>query len=891
MASLPEFELPPDVLDDLDFELPETLTDPSTPAGTPAQSLLGRAGESVFEQMGAGVIEGAATMTGLMLGDVPAFIVDRLTQLESVPDIPNLTGMRQPFGTVAAEARASASKLLPERLQEAPNTGLKAIARAAGEGVGATLPALAITGPAGLAGSLPLELGLGAISGLSSEVARQAGAGPVGQTVAGIGAPLGASGALAVGRGALGVGRGVMGPLRATRPGQMLRQVAREVTPAATSAQAQRRLAERATRLMRAREMLGPEAIEQGLTSGQELANRSLLDLEDALRNAFPDIGRSVEEGGQNLSETIVRELGQIGTRHGDEAFEESTQAFAQGLVQRLERSLDEAVETGTAGGLDTDDLSILLANRIDTMDAGLARAIGRSIGASVDPDEELVLDAAQIAQAARGQLRISDPDVPFSRFESFVQTNVSRPPSVAFAAGELGEEGAEQISLRSLWDMRSRLLADRRALNASATKTPTQNAQMDLIQNTLDAVEDTLERQPFVGTPSPEKVAEARALSRQWREFIQRMRQGPAGRVREMSRRAPFGDAQLSRAGAEFFRPNGAGGRESAEGFVRAFRNPESGVIDPEATSDLAGFALRSMVNRAGVGGRGRGRSVAENMDRFLKQHSQALEQLPPAVRRRLEAVRDLQRRFETTRGAARSVLPEIDNILSGNALQRSPRSAIQSIARANRNEADRMLEQATDLLGRDQTGAAMRGFRRAIFEELADQIQGVTDASASGTINLGQQLSRRVDTLEHVLLRVNGEEHVRDLRALVEVSRALGLQGQRSRVKEIGARFNPTFFELTFDRLASRVRQIQGSKVSPTVGGAEAVSRLLRNLSGATDRETLRVLLSEALYDRRLARDLVAASEGAASAKRRIAKTWPAALGLVAGREQEAE
>ena len=850
--------------------------------GLPGEALRMVRDESAIGELGAGALIGPPTLAGMLIGDVPSFLARQAAQKLKGQEL----GELPPFGSAALQARGAVDRLLPEALQDQPDTGLKSLARAIGEGGSTTLLTTLLGAPLGISGPVSTELTLGTISAGASELARQSGAGPGTQLGVGIAAPFGtAVGTRALQEGA-GMARGFVDTLRSTPREKMLGQVASDTATTAVPVQAEQAAATQASRLGQARQLIGDEPIDRGLTSGQELGNQGLLDLEDALGRAAPDIRLAQVQRGNDLARRVVDELGEIAARHGDETFEDATVRFVEGMEATTLRRLDEAVETATAGGLDTDELSVLLANRLDTEDARISKAIGMSIGERVDPNETILLDARRVADAARGRVRIDDPaGAGFSTGELFLMRQAEPTPALQFLRGELGRDGAETISLRSLWDMRSRLLMDQRAMRIN--KEVGGSSKYDLVQNTINSIEEVIDNamgvqgRGFVIPPPAEKLAEARGLAAVWKGYRDRFRTGPAGRILQAGRvaRAGGNPAVLpSKAAGEFFKRNGAGGREAALGFTRAF--PDDAV----AVDELSAFAVRSMVNKAGTS-----RAPSVQMDRFIRQHSQSLRQLPDEVGLRLDEVLQLQLQREAGGLAARRVIPRLDKIMAGTTLRSDARDVVVKIAGAKSPQAaSRMMDEVLPLLDLDQTGSARRGFRRALLEELSDAQQTEAILSSKGHEALAQNLSRRTRVMEGALERMHSPEHIEEMFVLASVAEALSLRGQATNVKRATERLNPTFLKTSAGRITSNIRQAEAGKVSRKVLIANMASRLLENIAGSTDEATLRGILIEAMHDRRLGQRIIALGNQSPARSRALVKAYLAAPAEQLGKER---
>lgn len=491
--------------------------------------------------------------------------------------------------------------------------------------------------------------------------------------------------------------------------------------------------------------------------------------------------------------------------------------------AERLER---QAVETlGPRGGRGAESVALR-----DELEAAMrdARAMESEMWSAVDPGGQMRFDTAPLKTSVERWFE----KLP-SAYQAFVPRRVMR-----VVEGLRPEEGIEDLTaLRSV--IASQARSARRQGNYNEAR---------VLRQLDKRVLRSIDRLPFVS----DEYDAARNFSRFLNETFN------DGVVKKMLREGvePETAAALAYRAGE---PGGVGTRQVQEALT--FQQPGMEPPTPEAgMRAMQEYARRDL---AGAGITSGGRVSPEGVERYLQRYGPAMQQMPEVAqtgRRAATQARSAERlagvaqrgeqalgRTAQARAVAKGIVPEI-------------RSALGS-ARAGKR-----LGALVRSARKDQTGAALEGLRRGVWDELTRRLDlGQTDVDKTPlmspanfrkalTDNRDAMLSsglysktelRRMDRFLGLLEKMNAVQNAKAIRAGPGTAQELASRRQA-----------PTF---SLPQAMGRMYNVEKGVVSQRFVLMELAARTLHRMFSGLSDEAIASLTQDALYDPKLASTLM--------------------------------
>lgn len=608
-------------------------------------------------------------------------------------------------------------------------------------------------------------------------------------------------------------------------------------------------------------EKMGVEGAQ--LTPAQETQNPGLMRVERAFVAENPEMEDAIAARNLATREAVARDAEGIATDS-----DSATRDFLESRVEAVQASIKDRVETAMRNA------QRRLA-KLGTNDKGEASAVVRdeldgALGDMKDREKALWSEVDSEAVAPTGGLK--------SEFESIMsgRNKADDPEDIpSYLESMVGEEGslsgAEPVN--TLQSLRSRLLQDIRNERAKDAPNRRKVAVMERMQRaTLGAMEEA--------RGAGDDLQVALTFSK---DLNQRFRQGPVGQILGFERRGGLKKApELTLEG--LLSPNGEKSAVNMATLEQAFQNmPERAERFHNAAKSFikARFTMEATDPSTG-------KVSVQSANRFIRNNQKLMDNYPELKRQ----IQDATKAQHLTDSVQKS-----GALRSQNLVDRKKAKAALFLDAPPGQEIDRVLRSrspAKNLKGlvsqvkKDPSGQALEGLRHQMVDRIMKSAQGA---------NPGQSVNKFLFD-NAASIRTSGLFTDAQLKRIYKIADTLSLM-DIGRVKERGV---SGLIDAKPDAVIDLVSRIVGanlgamgaaSHTGSTLVAAEAGSRLMRKLTENIPLGRTRDVISSAVLDRDLMRELlVGRTERLARNKalRRRPNAWMANI-LAPGEREERE
>jgi hypothetical protein len=472
----------------------------------------------------------------------------------------------------------------------------------------------------------------------------------------------------------------------------------------------------------------------------------------------------------------------------------------------------------------------------------------------AIDPDNKVTLEPEPIAKAVQDIYRTwgdtaegveTMPGI-IRRVGNLIMDEQALAATPLNELLEMRQLPVRDISFNNLIKIRSDVLRVKREIRGGLSEYT--GLKMRKLNQLFGAIEETMAQvltDPRNAYWGPGTVERYRMAAQFYRSGVERLQRGTMQTIQRMVRQEPLkADVQVA---GEILK-SGKIGQKRANDFIRALGDNE------KANEALLQYSLNEIYDVATREVAGELQVVPKRMREWLRQHKQALEYFPK-IRGELEDVAGLEKRLAQLKdrkmrtldarhkGALQLFLQGAEPLDVMKGLLKSPRGPIQlkQIVRKVRGDED-----------------AIKGLRKAFFEAMAESFEG-SAYDRFGNLKVNPRTARRfLDSKKGFLRQLYTAPELKALDKWVSAQERMIRAGELT-PSEIKINVLDDPWEINKSWILSRWWNVKRRIIGKKYVVSEALFRLADAKAKAFQRREAAKLLREALFDPRIAQDLI--------------------------------